>query len=1199
MIKLQRKYVLWLLAILLLGGVFGQAALVQIKKISNHSQVDASRHLRTIQRFEKLRQQDTLLNQYLLQARYGLLKNYDPIVASQRQITEDLDALQQENPEYFSEGITPIYLAYKHYRSLFQQKLEFIENFKSHNAVLHNSFQYFPLAIKTQLKKTPPASRQSVLLHELLENVLLYEHSATETQKIRIKHNVATLLQSNNSNDAEINNIAKHVDIILMYRVEVDNLVRNIAQPATASQADQLFTLYGDIYTQKENLAAFYKLALALLSAALMGYVAWMMIRMKRSRNTLAKSLHELEFQKFAQDQHSIVSIADQDGKILYTNDKFSEISQYSRDELLGRDHRVLNSGHHPREFFKEMWTTIEKGNVWHGEIKNRRKDGTYYWVDSSIVPFMDEENKPLRYVSIRTDITASKELHVQMHEQRVFYERISETLGEGLYVQDAHGRCIYMNAEAERLLGWSRAEFIGMPVHNTIHTQTSTGDYLPANQCPIILRAYSEGEAKMDNQVFVRKDGSVFPVAITSKSAYSEQGKLEAMVVAFEDISLRKEAEAAVFEAKEAAEQANRIKGDFLANMSHEIRTPMNGIIGMSELALDTELNKEQREYIGLVKTSADALMTIINDILDFSKIESGKMDIEVIEFSLEAMLRDTIKPLAVRAHEKQLELLLHIAPNVPDRLLADPGRLRQIIINLVGNAIKFTKSGEIEVYVECIGSAPENATKGLRNLRFSIRDTGIGIPREKFKTIFESFSQADSSTTRKYGGTGLGLTISAKIIKLMGGQLEVDSEVGKGSTFTFTIKVLMHSDFALAQHQDASQVNNLPILVVDDNATNRKLLQDMLLSLNMRPFVVASGDEALAELARAYASGQPYALSILDGQMPNIDGFELAKRIRQQPEQVCPTLIMLTSEGQRGDAKRCRTLGIVSYLMKPVTKSELLDAIITAMGHTQQPSASLITRHSLREKHRSLNILLAEDNAVNQTLAVRLLEKQGHTITLANNGVEAIAHCQSAQFDVILMDIDMPEMNGYEATKIIREQEHGNNVHIPIVAMTAHAMQGAREECISNGMDGYISKPINIETLWLELDHLTQEMKALPETSSSSSFHPIVADFSKARIAMDDNRELFDEIVRLYLDDAPPHMQKIKDALALNDAEAIRHSAHSLKGMVSIFAAHRATQAADMLEQLPDQDELTEAVAELEMALSELDSAIRAYQW
>ncbi len=1184
------KTSVWLVSLLLLGWLYYQS-----------TQIDIELHLRTVQNFEQLRQQDARLNQYVLQSRYGQLKNYDPIVSSQQYISFTLDRLQQEKPLYFGDGHSEIQLAFKKYSSLFKQKNELIENFKSHNAVLRNSMQYFPIASKLQLDLLEPQSERALLLHELRENVLLYDHSATNDLKDRIHEIITVLQQSTESGDTQLESLIKHVTIIMAHKIEVDTLTRDITQSLTATQADKVFEIYSNLFAQREHSAANYKLAMALLSFAMLTYLAWVFARLQLTRRTLSKSLRELEFQKFALDQHSIVSIADRSGKILYTNDKFSEVSQYSRDELLGQDHRILNSGYHPHEFFRQMWATISQGQVWHQEVKNRRKDGTYYWVDSTIVPFMDNDGKPLRYVSIRSDITANKVLSEQMQAQREFYENVTETLGEGLYVQDAKGICIYMNSEAEKLLGWPRQELIGLPVHDTIHTQTASGKALPSHDCPILNQVTKHGEARMDDQVFVRKDGSVFPVTLASKAIYAEDGTIYNTVVAFQDISARKAADSALLQAKEAAERASKIKGDFLANMSHEIRTPMNGIIGMTDLALDTELNDEQREYISIVKSSADALLNIINDILDFSKIESGKMDIEVIYFSLEQMLRDTMKPLAVRAHQKQLELLLHIAPDVPDRIIGDPGRLRQVILNLVGNAIKFTESGEIEVSVTKV----EGALTGNAQLKFSVRDTGIGIPEEKFQTIFESFSQADTSTTRKYGGTGLGLTISTKIINLMGGKLELKSNVGEGTTFFFTIDVPVISDNAKTHYEHTGQIKGMPVLVVDDNLTNQKILKEMLQSWGMLPTIVTNGTDALQALASASTAGKPFALAILDVQMPEMNGFELAERMRQQPEIAPATVMMLTSAGQRGDATKCRALGIAGYLMKPVSQSDLFNAMMTALGEPStdallDSSSTLVTRHSLSETRQNLNLLLAEDNAVNQTLAIRLLEKLGHHITVANNGIEAINHWQNGQFDAILMDIDMPVMGGFEATQLIREQEKSTGHRIPIIAMTAHAMQGAREECLNHGMDGYVSKPIDTEALWHELDGLTQKKQEntglLPISKQDQH---LIADFDKARQTMDDNRELFEEIVQLLLRDVPPHLESIKTATHNQDFNAMRQSAHAIKGMVGVFAAERTMQAAEFIELNAGKVALEATVEELELALAELQTAIANYQW
>lgn len=1185
----SRKIAIWLVALLLLSWLFKQSI-----------QVDIDLHLRTVQNFEQIRQQDALLNQYILEARYGQLKNYDPIVSAQQDIAYLLDILKKEKPVYFDDGNSNIQHAFMQYRTLFHQKTELIDKFKSHNAVLRNSIQYFPIASQLKLEEVGPQAENAALIRDLRESVLLYDHHSSTELKNHIQQLLLVLQPSAYPNDTALQSLIKHVDIIIKHKVEVDELARNITQSATMAQADKVFQIYSALFAKREHQATTYKFAMATLSVLMLIYLAWVFTRLQLTSQTLNKSLRELEFQKFALDQHSIVSITDGNGKIIYSNDKFTEISQYSPDELLGKNHRIVNSGHHPREFFKQMWDTIGKGQVWHGEVKNKRKDGTYYWVDSTVVPLMDSEGKPSRYISIRTDISASKAMSDHILAQRVFYENITETLGEGLYVQDANGLCIYINSEAEKLLGWQRHEIIGLPVHDTIHTQTSSGKPLPMHDCPIMIHVKKNGEAHMDDQVFVRKDGSVFPVTISSRAVRDADGNIISTVVAFQDISDRKAAEASVMLAKEAAERANKVKSDFLANMSHEIRTPMNGIIGMTDLVLDSDLNPEQREYISIVKTSADALLGIINDILDFSKIESGKMDIESIYFSLRQMLRDTVKSVSARAHQKHLELLLHIAPNVPDRIIGDPGRLRQVILNLIGNAIKFTESGEIEVHVKKV----DGALTGNVKLEFSVRDTGIGIPEEKFSTIFESFSQADTSITRKYGGTGLGLSISSKIISMMGGQLKLSSTVGQGSTFYFTIDVPFISGEPSTPQDNTSEIKGLKVLVADDNTTNQKILQEMLQSWGMLPTIVASGKEALLELERTSATAQPYTLAILDVQMPEMSGFELVERLHDTPEHKPATVMMLTSAGSRGDAAKCRELGISGYLMKPVSQSDLFDAMMTALeqpllNDAQSGEVPLITRHSLRESRRKLNLLLAEDNHVNQTLAVRVLEKLGHQVTIANNGVEAIQLWENNQFDAILMDIDMPVMGGFEATRHIRDKEINNDHHIPIIAMTAHAMQGARDDCLSHGMDGYVSKPIDTEALWRELDTIAPHANANAHSVTASPEALAIVDFGKARQTMDNSRELFEEIVRLFLRDAPEHMKTIKDALDTNDSSAIRHSAHAIKGMVGIFAAERTMYHAGWIESNADKENVQDAIKELELALNELETAIRDYQW
>ncbi|TCL64767.1 PAS domain S-box-containing protein [Hydrogenispora ethanolica] len=781
---------------------------------------------------------------------------------------------------------------------------------------------------------------------------------------------------------------------------------------------------------------------------------------------------------------------------------------------------------------------------------------------------------------SIIHDITERKEAQDELRRTKEWLELLCRVTPSAVFSVDSEGMITSFNDVAAELTGFSPQEVIGKPCRMFAPTPCVKGAC--GLYCPDVPKPVMSIECRMR-----KKNGQWMTVLKSADLLRDPDGKIIGGVESFIDITERKETEQALEMAKNAAEAANRAKSEFLANMSHEIRTPMNGIIGMTELALQTELDREQRDYLQMVKNSADLLLEIINDILDFSKIEAGQLELETVDFNLREMIEKTVETLAVTAHQKRIELSYQIDSSLPPVLHGDPGRISQILTNLIGNAVKFTAQGEVVVKIGWGESTPGR-------IAFTVRDTGIGIPAEKMDRLFKSFSQVDGSISRKYGGTGLGLAISKHLVEMMNGHIQVKSTPGEGSTFQFEIPYMPPLVQTKVISQSVHFNGSIKTLIIDDNETNRLILKDILRNLGFSVSLAANGVEGLALLQNAAIYGIPYHFVLLDVNMPEMDGFAVAETIKSQPELRNTIIMMLTSDAVQGDLARCRKLGIESYLVKPVRQGELIQMMahliyqrgleesetreLRQAGETTLPQAKI--NNGPLQSPTTLRILLAEDNIVNQKLAETLLRNRGWRVTTAVNGKECLTLWEHGQFDLILMDVQMPELDGFETTSIIRQKEMSINRHIPIIAMTAHALKGDRERCLAAGMDDYLAKPIKMNDLY----------RVITRNMTQGSSNESIIDLNSLRENLSNDSQLLAELIKDFLKVLPTMIDGLWSAFDARDDNLLYQKVHSVRGAISNFGAVSAQELALQLESVIRESQFIDAEPLLVRLVSEL---------
>jgi len=879
-------------------------------------------------------------------------------------------------------------------------------------------------------------------------------------------------------------------------------------------------------------------------------------------------------------------------GHVVGVNPAFERLFGFTNVEVQGHELNELIVPESDREAARALDDRVRAGDVVVEDVERQRKDGKRVWVQASAASLQEELGEGATFV-LYENVTDRKLAEEALRQAEEMYRALVESASDLVWEVDSEGRWTFLNEATRSIYGLEPSDLITQPFADRVEPGRLVDDLSAFGQ---VMR----GEELIDHET-VHRDASGRPrtLSFAARPIKDAHGDVIGARGTARDVTERAAARQTLEEARELAERAAQSKSAFLANMSHEIRTPMNAVLGMTELLLDTELTTEQRDSAELVKNSAESLLGVINDILDFSKIEAGHLELEEIEFDLHGLVDSVVRLLAVGAFGKRVELVYDIGPDVPRTVRGDPGRLRQVLNNLIGNAIKFTSEGEVLITLTRAGEWNRRA-----NVRFSVKDTGVGIAPDRVASMFEEFTQADASTTRRYGGTGLGLAITRRLVRLMGAEdVVVESEVGRGSEFTFTVLLPVVPDEDTGSvRRDSAALRQARVLVADDNATIRRIVGNALGGLGAAVDAVGNAQDALEALRVRATEDAPYELAVIDAYMPGRSGFDLVKDMRDDPNLAGVKVMMLTAVGQRGDGERCRALGIAAYFPKPVSELELIEAASAMLAPSSaqdvEPSPALITRHLMVETRQPLRILVAEDNPVNQQVAKQMLEKRGHSIDLVENGREAVEAVGSQDYDIVLMDIQMPEMDGIAATQEIRMQPA--HADLPIVAMTAHALPEERAQFLAAGMNDHIPKPFKPHDLFACVEGWgggggdstgEKATEAVQEGTPPVDLEGFRSTMREAGV-----EEAVDAMLEVFLSDAPTRMEAVTEAGASADAEQIKLAAHAFKSAAGTVGARGLFDLLKQLEMAGREERVADAAELLDLVQAEY-TAVREY--